>query len=221
MTTYLPFGHTITINSKVYSLVVSLTHLLGGTVHRFTLMWPEEYRSELKNDSNNEIGEVMLQYLQTKDDIHVEIFHILVNSSDMRIVATEHELKALKGIGKKLMCFSLLYTKSIYPLITNNTVISLNAGGIESFCDLQFYLSLSNNELLSRIKSTRIRKQLTQSFDNEKPYHIRLASKACMLESNENLINYYRKTYGLRTVEEEYDIGAEMTATYGVVMSNC
>ena len=78
---------------------------------------------------------------------------------------------------------------------------------------------------MARIKLKKIVMELQDLIKNygyDVEYvHNKIAYRVCELEGNENLINYYRKTYGFKTVEEEYDLGVEMTATYGTVMSNC
>ena len=246
MNSILPFGHSITLNGRAYDLYIRLDYLMGARVQSFSILIPDGYQTtDLTAQLNGEFGEIMLRY-HTRgrhqigyqppvDDLHIELFSISVNDIHNRKLATPDELKAMKGIGKKLMCFALKHMATIFP-ITAETSISLAAGGVVNLCDNDFYASMSTDQLFDRLKSKprtllamqeyrKARRTIvpgSETFEEEEAFfHDFLARRICGDESNEALVNYYRTAYGFETTEQEYGVGAEMKASYGTVMGHC
>ena len=155
-------GHSIVLDSVVYPLEVELTiyeaYLEDDKTYTFSLLWPEEYGSKLTQREGSIIGYSELHYPYTKTNgIYIALFNLFINNVSARKIATKDELSGLKGMGKKLLCFSLLYLKGMFPSsINDQTIVSLEAGGVETFCDLPYYTSLSNEQLMARIKLKKI-----------------------------------------------------------------
>ena len=221
MTSILSFGHSITLNGRAYDLYIR--YLIRGKSQSFSILIPDGYQTtDLTAQLNGEFGEIMLTYHTRGNDLHIDSLLISVNDIDNRKLATPDELKAMKGIGKKLTCFALKYMASMFP-ITAETSISLEAGGVVNLCDNDFYASMSTDQLLDRLKSKP--RTLLEMQEHRKAsedlYHDFLARRICGDESNEALVNYYRTAYGFETTDQEYGVGAKMKASYGTVMGHC
>ena len=239
----------ITIDSTSYDLTVNVQNLrefdqYDGTpyltgVIKFYLQFPAGYRSELTNkltrDGMPNFGHITTNCVFLRDaeyrdafdmfslnEIYIEIFNIYVNDISLKKLATPGELKAMKGIGKKFLCVCLRYLKHTYPeVISDDINVHLQAGGLLTLCDEDFYTAMTAEQLLARLAS---RPKLQASFQDTATrsliHHRILAKRVCEIESNEALVNYYR-TYGFVTREEEYYVGADMDAKLGTVLGNC
>ena len=222
----IPFDHSMMLDSQVYELKVKVDYA-GGGIYNFSLLIPR-YHSNLTLHTGGEFGNVMLRC--DDDDIFVEYFNIFVNNPDVRKLATSDELKGLKGMGKKLLCFALTHLKPAHSFIqpdrpplkfTLDTTVTLVAGGIVSKCDVAFYNTLTLEQLLDRIKSRpSILALYRRQFEYESEIDLAsfLALKICELEANDALVNYYKTVYGFEMIDEEY---STMRAPLRVVLSKC
>lgn len=143
-----PFNHSVVLSSQQYELDVCIKYSTKYEQYTFTLLKPKDYVSDMQD-----FAEVVLRY--QKDRINIDYFHVFANGSPLHPKVTPDELSALKGIGKRLLYFSLRHMAHLEP-IQSTTVLSLCAGGVMSkWTGLEQYIAMNTTQLLERIKDDR------------------------------------------------------------------
>ena len=88
---------------------------------------PENYPKTPITERHKKFGHIDISI--SEKDLFIEYFGLTINEGGNRLLATEEEKTAFKGIGKQMLCLSLQLILFKFDTLSNDTIISLESNG--------------------------------------------------------------------------------------------
>jgi hypothetical protein len=187
--------------------------------------FPDDYPDTEFRQTSEFIAELLLSYKTKRNTMTLHMFYVHSVHSDY---ATADEKRAVKGLGKRMLCHvlsMLLARKSI----TQDTILSLEASGGRFdddmvSCVMQMFTKAEVEEFLADFPTTI--DNIVEDMGIEWkaiPWRDKAELK-CMYDENQKLVRYY-KTYGLHALSVDKstrDVTYEpMHGTVRDILSSC
>lgn len=156
-------------------------------------------------------------------------FYIYSQDQENKLLTTETEKEAFKGLGKLMLCQTLQYGYKIglFKNIRNAYVIAEADGGVATPASLAKLSTLTLDQLLLTLVKeypTEAARYITErrktplSDQEQTGYLIQLIASC---EANSQLIEYYKREYGFVLAQRGYSMGALLAAPALTILSHC
>lgn len=175
-----------------------------------------EYNPELRNIINkyqkfpNSLGCIVLNLYPD----HIYINNIDIYAQTYSKYSTPEERQRMKGMGFRMIQFSLTYVLHSY---TSNTIVKLDA--MSANCYSQH--SLQSTRIEPRTFEECIR--VLDTYKNDKRLYshilddIECSAFLCQVDQNKKLISYYERM-GFRVVDPDSIVVVQMESTIGILI---
>ena len=161
-----------------------------------------------------------------KESLDLQNFKVIINDPEYRPLATEEEMKSMKGLGKILLVKTLNFLLS-QEYITLDTVIELDANPFLS-CNFSMepglfekYNELSDDTCMKRLREyPKILKNFKDILAFVKNKREILLKYVCVIDQLLNLVDYYKRLGFTPTIEKhDYDLSVHMISRVRGVVS--
>lgn len=222
-------------------------------LNRFVGKFPLSFEFEIRNGSFKGFIPIPENYPKTpiterykkfgliditiSDDLFIEYLGLIVNEGDKRLLATDEEKLAFKGVGKQILCLSLQLILFKYDNLSKDTNVLLEAYGER--CSKQYMPDVYKTKALHDLIKEAVSVNPHGAYIIAKQMKIKIAPvgeekkllllykkfplrfdenlirlQACSIIENDKLIEYY-KSLGFRL--EAYYEGIVMASMSGRV----